>query len=372
MHLRLPPRSVLLAIGLSCLLLVWLALGDIEGFRDTAPESEATEGQALTRVEVVERQAMAHAPRLVLQGRLEAYREVALRAQRSGQVVALPVALGERVSRGDTLLALASDALPARLDQAEAELALAQAELAGAESLRQRELISNPAYRRLQSGVSRALAEVATLRRQLDDIRPEAPFDGVLDRLDVEVGDLVQVGETWGRLIDDTRLTAHAAAPQRDALSLSPGLPAEVQLLDGTRLDAELTHVASRADDSTRSFAVEATLANPESRRLAGASATLVIRLPERRVHHLSPALLELDGDGRLAVKHLDDNDRVRLTPVELVSADAETARVTGLPERVRLITLGGGFVAAGERVSAVTVATASTRTGQDAPEAAR
>lgn len=369
---RLPPLSVLFAIGLACLLLVWLALGDIEGFRDTPPEDDEAEGPALPRVEVVERLARAHSPRLVLQGQLEAHREVALRARQAGRVEALPVALGERVSRGETLLALAREELPARLEQAEAELALARGELAGADSLRRRELISNPDYLRLQSGVSRALAEVASLRRQLDDTRPEAPFEGVLDRLDVEIGDLVQVGEAWGRLVDDARLTAIAAAPQRDALSLAPGLPAEIRLLDGTRLAGELSHVASRADDSTRSFPVEATLANPEGRRLAGASATLVIRLPERRVHRLSPALLELDGEGRLAIKHLDDDDRVRLTPVELVSADADTARVAGLPERIRLITLGGGFVDAGERVEAVAIESTSPQAGPDAPREAR
>lgn len=372
MSLRLPPLSILLAIGLTCLLIVWLALGNIEGFRDTPPEGDGAEGPAPTRVEVVERQAQAFSPRLVLQGQLEAYREVELRARRSGRVAALPVVLGEQVSQGETLLALAREELPARLAEAEDELALARGELAGAEDLRRRELISNPDYLRLQSGVSQALAEVATLRRELDDTRPEAPFDGVLDRLDVEIGDLVQAGEAWGRLVDDTRLTATAAAPQRDALSLVPGLPAEIQLLDGTRIAGELSHVASRADDSTRSFPVEVTLGNPERRRLAGASATLVIRLPERRVHRLSPALLELDGSGRLAVKHLDDSDRVRLDPVELVSADADVARVAGLPERVRLITLGGGFVDAGERVTAVTVESATTRAAPDASREAR
>ncbi|TDO03493.1 MULTISPECIES: efflux RND transporter periplasmic adaptor subunit [Halomonas] len=354
MSRRLPPFPVLLAIGLACLLLVWLVLGDIQGFRDTPPEGDEAEGPAPTRVEVVERQAQAHAPRLVLQGQLEAYREVALRARQMGRVEALPVALGERVSRGQTLLALAREELPARLAQAEAELALARSELEGAERLRRRELISNPDYLRLKSSVNQALAEVASLHRQLDDTRPEAPFDGVLDRLDVELGDLVQVGETWGSLVDDSRLTAIAAAPQREALGLVPGLAAKIRLLDGSQLDGVLSYVASRADDSTRSFPVEVTAANPERRRLAGASASLMIQLPKRQVHRLSPALLELNEDNQLAVKHLNDDDRVLLTPVELVSADADVARVAGLPDRVRLITLGGGFVDPGERVTAV------------------
>ncbi|MFO7648540.1 efflux RND transporter periplasmic adaptor subunit [Halomonas campaniensis] len=354
---RLPPLPPLLAIGLTLLLLLWLAMGDLDRFRDAPPTAGEAEQAVPPRVEVATLTAEAHTPTLVLQGQLEAFRELELRARQAGRVAALPVALGGRVEAGDVLLELEPDALPERLAQAEAELTLARAELAGADDLRRRELISNTDHLRLQGGVARAVAEVASLRRQRDDTRPTAPFAGVLDRLDAELGELVQVGEAWGRLVDDSRLVATASAPQRDALALGPGLPVELELLDGTRLPGEVSHVASRAEDATRSFAVEATLDNPQRRRLAGASATLRIALPERRVHRLSPALLELDAEGRLAVKHLVEDDRVAQSPVQLVDADAREARVAGLPERVRLITLGGGFVAPGERVTAVPVA---------------
>lgn len=354
MLLRRPPLSVLLAIGLVSLLLVWLALGDFHRFQDTAPESADAEQEMPTRVEVVERRANVHTPRMTLQGRLEAHRELELRARQAGKVSALPTALGSRVTAGQVLLELERDELPQRREQAQAELALAQAELSGGEELRQRQLISNPDFLRRQSNLSRAVAEIASLRRQLDETRPGAAFDGVLDRLDAELGQIIQIGDAWGRLIDDSRLIARAWAPQRNVLSLTPGQPAEVILLDGSRLAGEVTHVASRADEATRSFAVEVGLDNPDRRRLAGASATLEITLPERRVHRLSPALLELDDEGQLAVKHLDDEDRVQLDRVELVDADSREARVAGLPERLRLITLGGGFVVAGEKVIAV------------------
>jgi len=351
---RLPPFPALLAIGLVIALLAWLLLGDIQGFRDAPPEAQpATEADA-PRVEVESREAEAHAPTLILQGELEAQREVELRARQSGHVEALPVAEGSRVEAGEVMLALAREELPARLSQAEDDLALARAELAGAESLLNRKLISRPEYLRLQAQVSRATAELAALQRQLDDTRLEAPFPGTLDRLDVELGELVQVGEAWGRLMDDSRLVAAAWAPQRDALDLAAGLPAELRLLDGSRLSGEVSMVARRAEEATRSFRVEVSADNPEGRRLAGASATLAITLPERRVHRLSPALLVLDPDGELAVKHLDADDRVVQTRVTLVDADLETARVAGLPDPVRLITLGAGLVEVGERVTPV------------------
>ena len=354
---RLPPLPALLAIGLVIMLLAWLLLGDLQGFRDAPPEtSTAAKGDVeAPRVEVTLREAETHAPTLVLQGELEAHRMLELRARHTGRVAALPVAEGSSVEAGELLLELAQEELPARLTQAEDALTLAQAELAGADSLRQRELISRTDYLRLKANVSGAAAELAALRRQRDDTRLTAPFSGTLDRLEVEPGELLQTGESWGRLVDDSRLTAVAWAPQRDALALEAGQSAELRLLDGSRLSGEVSMVARRADEATRSFRVEVSAANPEGRRLAGASATLAITLPERRVHRLSPALLALNPDGELAIKHLDADNRVVQTPVTLVDADLESARVAGLPDSVRLITLGAGMVEVGETVTPVT-----------------
>ncbi|MCG6658635.1 efflux RND transporter periplasmic adaptor subunit [Halomonas campisalis] len=351
---RRPPLSYLLAAGLLLALLGWLALGDLQRFQTQAPPDEAAPEQPPTRVEYRPSQARPHFPRLLAQGQLRPIREVTLRTRREGQVAELTLGAGARVTAGEPLLGLAQDSLAAQLERAEDELTLARAELAGADSLRQRELISRTEQLRLRAGVSRAAAEVAELRQALDDTRPTAPFDGVLDRLDAELGDILQPGEAYGRLVDDRRLIASAWVSQRDAQGLAPGLAVEVRLQDGETLPGELTHVASRADDATRTFHLEATLDNPERLRLAGASASLSITLPARNVHRLSPALLELDADNRLRVKHLDDQDRVVATPVTLVEADASVARVAGLPERVRLITLGGGFVEVGERVTPV------------------
>lgn len=347
------PKSLLLTALLLLALVLWLAFGDLQRFQPEAPDATAS-AEKLPRVEYRTLEAISYQPRRVVQGHLEAIREVELRSRHSGQVTERPVAQGSQVTAGTVLLALSRDALEAQLTRAEDQLELAQAELAGANDLRQRNLISQPELLRLQSSVSVAAAELAELRQTLDETRPVAPFDGVLDRLDVELGDLLQVGETYARLVDDRRLEANAWVAQRDAFDLRPGLPAEIRLLDGSLLSGELTHVASRADDATRAFYVEAEFDNPERRRLAGASATLAIALPERQVHRLSPALLELDDAGQLRIKHLDSEEHVVSTLVRLIAGQASAAYVAGLPATIRLITLGGGFVAPGDPVIAV------------------
>lgn len=354
MALRRTPASVLIAVACGFVLTLWLLFGDINRFRAEAPQATAPLADPFPRVEVVESEQRPYHATLTVQGNLVPWREIDLRARAGGEIESLAVEAGQQVEAGTPLLQLDQEDLPAQLERAEAELDAARAELSGAERLRERDLISRAEQLRLVSAVAQAVADVESLRQTITHTRPRAPFSGRLDRLDAEEGDVLQAGEVMGLLIDDRILKAQAFVSQRDVFNLEPELEVTVTLLDGSRLEGRLTHVASRADPSTRTFTIEARVDNPERHRLGGASATLDIDLDERRAHQLSPALLVLDASGQLGVKVLDEEDRVAFQPVELLSADSRQAWIGGLPERVRLITLGGGFVEVGERVEAV------------------
>ncbi|TDX33039.1 multidrug efflux system membrane fusion protein [Modicisalibacter xianhensis] len=358
--LTLSPALFALALGIA--LLAWLAFGNMQEFRDNAPPSDEQAGQDLPRVEVRLSRAEAYSPHLTLQGQLEPRHDVTLRPSLSGTVARLPQAQGTRVAQGDVLVELEQEDLDAQLARAKADLELRQAELEAGQRLRSRELVAGNELLRLQSALATAKAELASLRQQQANLRIVAPFAGTLDRLDIDEGDYVQAGEDIGRLIEIDQLTAEAWAPQRRALALEEGLPVTAILLDGSTLQGELSYIASGANEATRSYALEANIANPERRRIAGASATLEIALPERQAHRLSPARLVLDEQGQLGVKHLAPDDTVEFTPVSLISADATQAWVAGLPEEVRLITLGGGFVDNGDAVVPVPADTEEER----------
>ncbi|GAB2790721.1 multidrug efflux RND transporter periplasmic adaptor subunit VmeJ [Halomonas shantousis] len=353
MRVPLKYGSLLLAALLAILLIVWMSLGDMYVARDQAPADIAPPAadNAVFRVETRLSQSEPYVPHVVIQGQLIPKRQVALRAQTAGRVTALPVEQGERVEAGEQLLRMAPEDLPARLAQAEAEVALQEAELRGAKQLRSKNLTSENDLLRLQSELAQARAEREALQATLEHMQPTAPFTGIFDQRNVELGDTLQIGETYATLVDLTQLKGIGQVPQREAFGLSPGLPVTATLLDGRTLQGTLTYIASVADEATRSYAVEALLDNPDQLRIAGASARIDVALPERQAHRLSPALLALDEQGRLGVKHVDAQDRVRFTPVELLSADASRAWVDGLPEQLRLITLGGGFVTPGQQV---------------------
>lgn len=343
-----------LALLLGVALLAWLAFGDMQRFRQEAPEAQASAQPSLPRVAVKTSQAQAHTPHVILQGHLEPRQDVTLRARRAGEVIDLPLPQGANVDAGEQLVEIDPGDLPAQIERGEAQLALSRSELAGGQKLSGRNLVSDNELLRLKSAVAQSRADLAGLRESLADTHIEAPFAGVLDRLKIDRGDYLQPGEEIGLLVDIAHLEAKAWLPQRRADEVREGMPVTVTLLDGLALEGQVSFLASSAENATRSYPLEVSVANPQRLRIAGGSATLDIALPETPAHRISPALLVLDERGRLGVKSVADDATVRFMPVDIISADADQAWVGGLPDAVRLISLGGGFVDAGQRVEAV------------------
>jgi multidrug efflux system membrane fusion protein len=125
-----------------------------------------------------------------------------------------------------------------------------------------------------------------------------------------------------------------------------------VTLSTGESVEGRLTYIAPRANEQTRTFDVEIEIDNSDASLRSGMSAKAKISTGEVDAHFLSPALFSLSSDGDVGVKVVDETDKVRFYPVTILQSNTQGAWVDGLPEQVRVITRGQGFVDEGNQVS--------------------
>lgn len=346
------------SVGLSALLIValllWMVSGEFKQAETEAPEPQAQQKAELTRVEVTALDASSYRPELFVQGQLLPWRSVVVSARVSATVESMAVNLGDTVTRGQKLLTLTEDGRSAARSRWQAQVKKLTADLNAAQRLRSRNLASESDLLGLESELAAAKAELEMANQAIADLAPQAPFDGVINQKLIEEGDLVQPATALLQVVQVDRLKATAQIPQQAVHQVAEGQLVSVRLLDGHELSGRVRFLASAADSETRSFAVEMEVGNPQQRRIAGSSANLAIALPEVSAHHLSPAFLALDHMGKPGVKHLDDNNKVVFSSVRLLSISTAGAWVDGLPDRLRLITRGAGFVTEGEQVTAV------------------
>lgn len=351
---RIRRSPTLLAGLIGAALAIWMLSGTFAGEAGGPPEEAAPVERELFAVQTRLSTASPVERVLTVQATAEAERILALRAEASGAVAELPVQRGARVSEGDVIVRLSEEDRRARLDQANAQLAQAQQDYDAASRLAERGYASESRVRTAFAALESARAGVRVAEEGVANLEIRAPFGGILDSLDVEMGEFLRVGDPIGRLVDSRQLIAEARISQTDVRNVVVGGGAHVELVTGESLEGEVRYVAANADPATRTFLVEIAIDNDDASAPSGVSAQVSIPTGLTPGHFISPAILALDTDGVLGVKTVDDDGVVHFVSVEIIRADDNGVWIAGLPEQVRLITSGQGFVSDGERVRAV------------------
>jgi membrane fusion protein, multidrug efflux system len=290
----------------------------------------------------------------VAEGVSHPQRDTELRAEMGGQIAEVEAAKGAELDAGAVILRFDATERAAQLRRAEEEEARARRAYDQAQALLERGVGTVDRVVAARATLAAAEAQLATAERGLDDTVLRAPFAGRLDALEVAAGEFVQPGTVLARLVDLDPLTVRFRVPQQALAQLSPGQPAEIRFITGETRTGTLRFLASVAEPQTRTFAAEVRLDNPDSAIAGGVSAQLRIGTDMQQAHFVSPALLTLSEEGALVVRAVGADDRVEEHAVEIVQARADGVWITGLPETVRLITRGQGFVRAGDTVHPV------------------
>ena len=346
-------RSYLIAAGIVVMVIVWMSLGPSrkEGATIQATVDAAA---ARTRVQVKEFQAAEMRRELTIYGQSEPKRRVTVRAEVAGQVNEVLVPRGEAVKQGDVLLQLKEDDRPQRLEQARAALQQRQLEYDGVRSLKNKGL---QAERQLAEALTLLRAARADLKRaelNLRNTTVAAPFAGVLQTRYVEVGDFLSVGDPLAEVVELDPLLISGDVSEREVGALHKGMTATAELSNGVELEGTITYIAPSADVSTRTYRIEMEAANPPPHQRGGMTASIHIPGDVVAAHKVSPAMLSLDDAGVLGIKSVDDEGVVRFYPVELLKSERDGLWLGGLPPTLKLITVGQGFVRAGDRVDVV------------------
>ena len=333
----------------------WMASGMMADDETAEPAPAAsvapkpvTVDTATSRAEPVERS-------ILVQGDTRAWRSAGVRSEAAGRIEEIAVEEGQTVEAGQPIMTLALEERASRLSEAEARLRQRLEDYEAGVALQEKGYATAERIRELRADLEEARAEVATIEQQVSDTTITAPFAGVVNELDRRVGEVVAVGEEVATLVDNAPLRVEVRVPQQSIARIEVGAPAAVQFATGGREAGRVCMISVAADTGTRTFRVEVRTPNADRSIPSGISAEVRIPTGEIEAHFLSPAILSLNDDGRLGVKTVDGDGTVAFHPVSIVQARADGIWVTGLPEEARVITVGQGFVRAGDSVQVAT-----------------
>ena len=275
-----------------------------------------------------------------------------------GKISARYVDVGARVKAGDVLARLDPADSALAVSSAQAQLALANADLARYRELRAKNFVSQAALDAKETSYKSAQSQAGLARNQSDYTVLRADHAGVVEAVAGEVGQVVAAGQTVVRIARSDTLEVAVAIPE--ARVGEPLKDARVTLWADPQASYRgvLRELSPVADAATRTYAARVTLVDADQRVALGMSANVRFD-SEAATARSAPLAVPLGAifqkDGAPALWVVAADQTLSLRPVAVAAYGETTATLSGGVERgERIVIAGVHKLSAGEKIKAV------------------
>lgn len=148
-------------------------------------------------------------------------RNIEVRALERGYLQAVRVSEGQRVNEGDPMFTIQPVVYQAELKRAEAESQAATVEFDNTKRLADTKVVSSTELTIAQAKLDKSRAEVDLARAHLGFTELKAPFPGLVDRLLVRKGSLLDEGDLLTTLSDNSEVWAYFNVPEAEYLDFA-------------------------------------------------------------------------------------------------------------------------------------------------------
>ena len=327
-------------------LIIWFGSGLL-----ISPQSgeSVTKTTSPTNVQVTVFDDKLFEPTVTLRATTEPYRSVNMVAQIAGQISAVLVQEGTAVKKGQAICEISVEDRYFRLAQAKAHLDQSSIAYRGALKLKSGGFQSELAISQAKATLETAKANLKRAQLNVGHLKVVAPFDGIVESREVEIGDYVVPGKTCALIVDLDPLKVTALVNELEVSQIKLGSVASASIGDNSPLDAAVSYIAHRADPATRSYRLEAVIENTEKAIRAGLSARLNILTEGVQAHLIPASSILLNDQGGMIVRIIGAGNIAQSLPVAVLGETGNGIWVSGLPGSVNIITVGQNYVIDGE-----------------------
>ncbi|MCM2288279.1 MAG: efflux RND transporter periplasmic adaptor subunit [Sulfuritalea sp.] len=295
-------------------------------------------------------------------GEVRARIETTLGFRVAGKIVERRAELGQAVKAGQVLARLDPTDATLQVTQAEAQRALAAADVARYRDLKAKNYISASALDARETAFKAAEAQAALAKNQASYTSLVADRNGVIGQVLAEPGQVVSVGQAVFRLAPDGEREVAIALPEGEVTSFKLGQAAEVSFwaaagatsgATGKPLVGRLREISPVADPVTRTYAARVSLKKADPLLPLGMSAT--VRFPSGApgaANLIVPLTAIFQQGNQPAVWRVGADNTVTLQAVT-VSAYTDAGAVVsgGLAGGEQIVAAGVNLLSAGEKV---------------------
>lgn len=219
---------------------------------------------------------------------VQSVKNIEVRAQEKGFLEKIYVDEGQYVKAGQTLFRIMPQVYQAELLKAKAEVEQASIELRNASTLANNDIVSKNERLMAKAKLDAANAEMRLAQIHLSFTDIKAPFSGVIDRIPLKLGSLVDEGDLLTTLSDNTNIYTYFNVSEPEYLNYQTNVAGRgnqnVSLVmangDLFNQTGEIQTIEGQFDNETGNIAFRAKFPNPEKLLRNGETGKIRMTLP--------------------------------------------------------------------------------------------
>jgi membrane fusion protein, multidrug efflux system len=219
---------------------------------------------------------------------IQSVRNIEIRAQEKGYLQNIYVDEGKFVKAGQLLFKIMPTMYQAEYLKAQAAVKEAELEMLNAKTLSDKDIVSKSESAIAQAKLDEAKADLALAKLHLSLTEIKAPYDGVIDRIPLKLGSLIDEGALLTTLSDNKDVYAYFNVPEREYLNFKTqgdsGQVKTVSLLlannQSHKYKGVVETVEGQFDNETGNIAFRAKFPNPDMLLKHGETGKVQMNVP--------------------------------------------------------------------------------------------
>ncbi len=280
---------------------------------------------------------------------IRSVRNIELRAQEKGYLQNIYVDEGQFVKAGQLLFRIMPKLYEAELLKARAEAKAAEIELQNAKTLADKNIVSKNEQALAQAKLDQANAEIALAKLHLSFTEIRAPFDGTIDRIPKKLGSLIDEGELLTSLSDNSQMFAYFNVSEPEYLEYQTNVnnraASKVNLLlangHSLQYQGDVEVIESEFNNETGNIAFRARFPNPDKLLRNGETGKILMTVPAKNAL-IIPQKATYEIQDKKYVFVIDKDNIVRSRSI-LITGEMPDLYVieSGLSEKDRILLEG-------------------------------
>ena len=292
---------------------------------------------------------------------IQSIKNIEIRAQEKGYLQSINVDEGRNVRAGEVLFQIMPNMYQAEYLKTQAEVKEAELELLNTKTLSDKDIVSKSEAAIAQAKLDRAKAEMALAKLHLSFTEIKAPYDGVLDRIPLKLGSLIDEGALLTTLSDNKNVFAYFNVPESEYLTYKSqgdsGNMKNVSLLLANnelhKYKGVVETIEGQFDNETGNIAFRAKFPNPDMLLKHGETGKVRMTIPLKHALIIpQKATYELQDRVYLFVIDKDNVVRSRTITVRNRMPDIYVVDDADLNEGDKILLEGVQKVKDGDKIS--------------------